>query len=73
MTSELTTRQGDTKQGDSTDEQLVRYIAAYGSLSQALEAGDIRLVVPDDTEAKPAEERQKAGRRRTHAKLATYL
>ena len=28
-----------------TDEQLARHIATFGSLSHALEAGDIQLVV----------------------------
>lgn len=56
-----------------TDEQLVRHIAAFGSLSGALEAGDISLVISVDEDEKPVEAKREAGRRRTHAALSTFL
>lgn len=56
-----------------TDEQLLRHIATYGSLSRALEAGDIRLVVSTDEAAVPLEDSRKAERRRSHAALSTFL
>lgn len=56
-----------------TDEQLVRHIAANGSLSRALEDGDIRLVVSADPSAKPLADQPELGRRRPHAPLSTRL
>jgi hypothetical protein len=56
-----------------TDEQLVRHIAAYGSLSRALEDGDICLVVSADPSAKPLADQPELGRRRPHAPLSTRL
>lgn len=37
-----------------TDEQLVRYIATFGSLSAALAAGDVTLVIDEKPPARPA-------------------
>lgn len=34
----------DSKGAFITDEQVLRYIATFGSLSEALERGDIRLI-----------------------------
>lgn len=56
-----------------TDEQLLRYIAASGSLSHALEEGDVCLIVPTDEALKPAEEHRQEGRRRSHAALSSFL
>lgn len=56
-----------------TDEQLARHIAAFGSLSRALEAGDICLVVSTGADEDPVEDGQNAGRRRAHAALSTFL
>ncbi len=56
-----------------TDEQLVRHIAAYGSLSRTLEKGDIRLVVSTDEGRKPVEDVDQPGGRRSHAPLSTFL
>lgn len=56
-----------------TDEQLARHIAAFGSLSRALEAGDICLVVSTDADGDLAEDSQNVGRRRAHAALSTFL
>lgn len=57
-----------------TDEQLVRHIAAYGSLSRALEAGDIRLVVSSTNEdATPRDGTRGSGGRRPHAPLSSLL
>lgn len=56
-----------------TDEQLVRHLAAYGSLSRALEKGDIRLVVSTDEGRKPVQNVKEQGGRRSHAPLSTFL
>lgn len=56
-----------------TDEQLVRHIAAYGSLSSALEAGDIRLVASTASDGEPMKDSQNVGRRRAHAPLSSFL
>ena len=56
-----------------TDEQLVRHIASFGSLSRALEEGDIRLVIATEPQAKPVEEPASTGRRRPHAPLSAWL
>lgn len=56
-----------------TDEQLARHIATFGSLSRALEAGDIHLVVHTNETAKPIEDEQGNERRRSHAALSTFL
>ncbi|MBR3313927.1 MAG: hypothetical protein IKG18_07285 [Atopobiaceae bacterium] len=56
-----------------TDEQLIRHIATFGSLSRALEAGDIRLVVSCDGGREPVEDGREPGRRRPHAALSTFL
>ena len=56
-----------------TDEQVLAYIASHGSLSAALEAGDMALVTGETqptTSRDPASGRK--GRKR-HAKLAEYL
>ena len=56
-----------------TDEQLICRIAGSGSLSRALEMGDIRLVVSTDGDAKPLGDDEKQERRRSHASLSTFL
>lgn len=56
-----------------TDEQLARHIASFGSMSRALEEGDIRLVIATEPEAKPIEEPNSTGRRRPHAPLSAWL
>ena len=56
-----------------TDEQLIRHIAAFGSLSRALEMGDISLVVSTDGGQESDEEAKGLGRRRSHAALSTFL
>lgn len=56
-----------------TDEQLIRYVATFGSLSAALEEGDVRLVTSSDEFANPVEAPKRDGRRRSHAPLSTYL
>lgn len=63
----------DSHENLITDEQLVRHIAAFGSLSRALEEGDIHLVASTDEAPKPQENQQKRGRRRPHAPLSSYL
>ena len=54
-----------------TDEQLLRHIASHGSLSAALEAGDIRLVV--GTAEEPLRVRSEPKKVKPHAKLASFL
>lgn len=56
-----------------TDEQFVRYVAAYGSLSRALEAGDVRIVVPDGNAASPSPEGTQPMERETRAKLSALI
>jgi hypothetical protein len=63
----------DSHENLITDEQLVRHIAAYGSLSRALEDGDIRLVGSADPSSKPLADQPELGRRRPHAPLSTHL
>lgn len=59
----------DAKGSVITDEQLVRYIAYRGSLSAALEAGDVRLIGDAKAERICAAEPSKPSRRR----LSDYL
>jgi hypothetical protein len=56
-----------------TDEQLVRYLASFGSLSRALEEGDIHLVTSTDKASGQGGDQQGEGRRRPHAALSTFL
>ena len=63
----------DANGGLITDEQLLRHLAMFGSLSGALQAGDISLVIVTDETGRLIEGQKEAGRRRSHAKLATLL
>lgn len=59
----------DAKGSVITDEQLVRYIAYRGSLSAALEAGDVRLI----SEMKEERQRSADPSKRSLQRLADYL
>lgn len=59
----------DDKGAIITDEQLLRYIAYRGSLSDALEAGDVRLT-NDDDEHREVRKRPAKGE---NARLSDYL
>lgn len=55
-----------------TDDQVLAYVAHAGSLSEAAERGDVRLVAGDpDEERRPYEGRE--GVEREHARLAHWL
>lgn len=59
----------DAKGSVITDEQLVRYIAYRGSLSAALEAGDVRLI----SETKDERPRSADPSKRSLRRLTDYL
>ena len=59
----------DAKGSVITDEQLVRYIAYRGSLSAALEAGDVLLI----SETKEGPQRPSERPRTPSRRLADYL
>ena len=58
----------DPKGAIITDEQVLRYVATFGSLSGALERGDIRLL-SDTGDPAPRPKRRPGERRR----LADYM
>ena len=60
----------DAKGAVITDEQLLRYIAYRGSLSEALEAGDVRLVSDAKESPSQSTEIRRPGRSRS---LSEYL
>jgi hypothetical protein len=55
------------------DEQVLAYLASHGSISAALDSGDIVLVTGKADAPKPPQTDAQRRGRRNHAKLASYL